>query len=105
MSATDDGQVTLNASGDGTITFNSGSTRIKKVISKITLICKFGTTSGIVTIFSNSDRVAEGPLAASVDIAGEGYELLPGRILKIVITKGPASTKVYATIYHERVEL
>ena len=105
MNATDDGQVTLNASGNGTMTFNSGSTRIKKVINKITLICKFGTTSGIVTIFNNSDRLAEGPLAASVDIDGEGYELLPGRVLRIVISGGPASTKVYATIYYLREDL
>lgn len=105
MTASDDGQVTLDASGNGTIIFNSGSTRIKKVISKISLICKAGTTSGIVTILSNSDQQAQGPLAASVDILGEGYELLPSRTLRIVISGGPASTQVYATVYHERVEV
>lgn len=105
MSATDDGQVTLDALGNGTIAFNSGSTRIKKVISQITLICKFGTTSGLVEVFSNSDRVAAGPLASTVDINGENYELLPGRILRIVITGGPALTKVYATVYHTRVDI
>ncbi len=102
MSAQDDAIVTLDSVGNGSMTFNSGSTRIKKVIEKVTLLSRYGTTSGIVSLYNNSDLLGQGPLAATVTIDGEGYELLPGRTFKISIANGPANTVVAATVFHKR---
>ncbi len=105
MEAQDDGQVMLDAAGNGTIEFNSGSTRIKKVISKLVLTCTAGTTSGVVQLYFNSDFLDSGPLAASVTVYGDDSELVPGRVLRIVITGGPVNTSVFAILYHQRVSV
>jgi hypothetical protein len=55
-----------------------------------------------VTLLNNSDELGQGPLAATVTIDGEGYELLPGRTFTIRIVQGPANTVVSAILFHRR---